>query len=394
MQIDLKTYRLTDPGKLGMIALVVGILGLLVSILGFTSDRTQFFYSYLVAFVFWTSIGLGGLFFTMLHHLADAKWSMVLRRISESVMSTLPLMGLFAIPLLFGIHDLYHSSHADVMATDELLKAKEPFLNQAFFIIRTVGYFVIWSLLTFFLFRNSVKQDSVHSDKLTAQWRRVSAPGMILFAVTSTFAAFDWLMSLDPHWYSTIYGVYMFTGGFLAAISFIILSASYQRRQGILKEEITIEHYHDLGKLLFGFLVFWAYMAFSQYFLIWYANIPEETVWFLDRWENAWKSLSLLMIFGHFAFPFLALLTRGAKRSVVWLSVMSCWILFMRWVDIYWLAMPTLHEHGPQFSWIDLSTMCGIGGIFIWYCWRKYTSHPVLPVNDPGLKESLEFVNN
>jgi hypothetical protein len=201
-------------------------------------------------------------------------------------------------------------------------------------------------------------------------------------------------MSLDAHWYSTIFGVYFFTGSLLSILSFMVLIGVNMRRQSILKNVITTEHYHDLGKLMFGFIVFWAYMGFSQYLLIWYTNIPEETVWFYHRWYSGWRWVSLLMIFGHFVLPFVVLITRAAKRNLISLGSMAVWILLMRFVDLHWLVFPSLYEHGPHLSWMDVTSMIGIGGIFVWYFWRQYSAHPAIPIGDPSLRNSMKFQNN
>lgn len=394
MKLDYNTYRFTDAGKLSSIALIVGLLGLAVSAIGYFTNPDQFFFSYLNSFLFWVSIALGGLFFTMLHHLVDAEWSTVIRRWSESLMAPLPVMGVLFIPILLGMHNLFHWSHAEIVANDTLLQGKAAFLNPTFFVIRSLGYFVIWGILVTLLNRFSLRQDSGASDSLTQKLRKVSAPGMILFAITISFSSFDWMMSLDAHWYSTIFGLYWFSGSFVAVLCMMVLMGLYQRSKSILKNEVTSEHYHDLGKLIFGFTVFWAYMGFSQYLLIWYANIPEETVWYYHRWYNNWQWVSLVLIFGHFALPFLVLITRAAKRHPVVLGVTALWLLLMRWFDLLWLTGPTLHQHGPHISWMDFTSMAGIGGLFIWYVWRWYSSHPVLPVGDVSLQRSIEFENN
>ena len=393
MKFDDNTYKVTDRGSLGTICLVLGIVGLAASGYGYTVDHGQFFHSWLVSFVFWLTVGLGGLFFTLIHYLANARWSVVLRRFSESVGITLPLMVIFFLPVLFGMHDLFHWSHEDVMVNDHTLHGKAAYLNNGFFIIRAIGYFVIWTFLAWFLYAKSTKQDESHSKKWLSSVRRIGAPGMILFALTISFASFDWLMSLDPHWYSTIFGVYIFSGAFLAFLCFAVIANRYVYSQNVLRGIVTDEHYHDLGKLIFGFIIFWAYMAYSQYFLIWYANIPEETVWFLDRWVGSWKNVSLLIIFGHFVAPFLLLLTRWAKRSSVMLPLVSLLILVMHWIDLYWLVFPSYTPEGAHFSWQDLSSLVGIGGIFIWFFWMRYTSRPLVPLNDPDLGTSVRHHN-
>jgi hypothetical protein len=394
MRFDSDTYRITEPGNFGRLALIVGIAGLALSLLGYFIDSKQFFHSYLVAFFFWISIALGGLFFTMLHHLVGARWSVVLRRISENLMTAAPLMIIFFVPILFGFHDLYHWSHKDAVTGDSLLLGKSGYLNVPFYIIRALVYFIIWAVLARVLFKTSVKQDAGHKNSLLRKLRITSAPGMILFALSITFAAFDWLMSLDPHWYSTIFGVYVFSGALVAMLSFMTFVVLRLRTKGALTETITVEHYHDLGKLMFAFIIFWGYMAFSQYFLIWYGNIPEETVWFLHRWDNSWKFASLILLFGHFVIPFFILFPRTPKRNPAVLKFTAIWILIMHLVDLHWMVLPNLYQHGIHPSWIDLATLIGIGGIFLWFFWRRMASGPLVPVGDPYLEESKRFVNH
>ncbi|PKK83136.1 MAG: hypothetical protein CVT49_10020 [candidate division Zixibacteria bacterium HGW-Zixibacteria-1] len=394
MKFDSKTYRLTDAGKFGTIALVIGVIGLALSIVGYFVDTAQFYHSYLTAFVYWLLIGLGGLFFSMLHHLVGAKWSVVIRRFTENLAMIVPFMIIFFIPIIFGLHDLYHWSHSDVVADDALLQGKSGYLNVPFFIIRAVVYFLIWFTICRILCGASLQQDRGHSEVLAGRMRIVSAPGTILFALTITFASFDWLMSLDAHWYSTIFGVYIFSGALLAMLSFITFVILRLKSRGILEGSITGEHYHDLGKLIFAFTIFWGYMAFSQYFLIWYGNIPEETIWFLHRWTGTWKTVSLILVFGHFIIPFFILFPQTPKRNPTLLKIITIWILIMHWVDIYWIVMPNLHQHGLHLSWMDLTAMMGIGGIFLWLFWKRMTANPIVPVGDPNLESSIKFISN
>ncbi len=394
IKLNNETYKLTEGGNLGKISLTIGIVGLALSLLGYFMDSKQFFHSYLTAFMFWTSIGLGGLFFVMIHHLTSATWSIVLRRLFENIMCALPVMAVLALPIIAGIGDLYHWSHHDAVASDHLLQDKAPYLNTTFFIIRMVGYFLIWFVLARLLYKTSLEQDTGSNKAHIAKMRKISAPGIILFAFTLTFASFDWLMSLDAHWYSTIFGAYVFAGGVVSMFSFTVLFVMYFKRNGILGKEVTVEHYHDLGKLIFTFVVFWGYMAFSQYFLIWYGNIPEETVWFLHRWQGSWKIFTLLIVFGHFGVPFFGLFPQDAKKNKIVLTTMALWVLLMHWVDLYWLVMPSLYHEGAHLSWMDLTTMLGVGGVYVWVFWRKVISQPLLPVNDPRLRNSMNFVNH
>jgi hypothetical protein len=394
MKFDSKSYRLTEDSRVGQIALIIGIIGLVLTATGYFVDKTQFYHSYLTAFFFWLSIALGGLFFTMLHHLVGAIWSVVLRRLAENIMICIPLLAIFLIPVLFGIGELFHWSHPEAVAQDHLLQSKAPYLNVSFFIIRAVFYFVIWVLLARYLLRLSLAQDGGHTESISKKMRVASAPGMILFALTVTFASFDWLMSLDAHWYSTIFGVYVFSGSLLAMLAFLMRFVLYLDGTDTLRGIITREHWHDMGKLIFAFTVFWGYMAFSQYFLIWYGNIPEETVWFLHRWEHGWQYISLFIVFGHFVIPFFVLFPYSTKRSRPVMLVMTIWILAMHWVDLYWIVMPNLHREAVKFSWIDFAPMLGIGGIFIWFFWSRVRVTPLLPAGDPGLEESKRLVSH
>jgi hypothetical protein len=354
---------------------------------------TEFYPSYLVAYVFWISIMLGALFLTLLHHVSNAIWSTVLRRITESLAMTVPVMLVLFIPVWFGIQNLYHWSDAEAVAADHLLQAKSAYLNVPFFIIRSVLYFVVWMVLALILYRTSLKQDQNYTPAQARIFRTVSAPGIILFAITITFAAFDWLMSLDPHWYSTIFGLYIFAGSFLSALAFITLTGLFLRRKNLLRDVITLEHYHDLAKLMFSFTIFWGYMAFSQYFLIWYANIPEETIFFRHRWEGSWKYISLLLVFGQFLIPFLGLMTRAAKRNTVFLAFISVWILLMHFFDLYWIVMPNFKVYEFYLSAIDLIIFLAIGGIFVSAFLYIYLKKALIPLNDPKLDTSINLAN-
>jgi len=385
--------RLSADGNFARNALIIGIIGIAGCVVGFFVDRGHFFHSYLTAYAFWLTIGLGGLFFTMLHHLTNATWSIVLRRISENVMMTLPLLAILFIPIIAGIGELYHWSHHDVIANSPVLQAKSSYLNTGFFIIRAVLYLGIWLFLARGLYRTSLAQDKEHTESQLPRLKKLSAPGMLLFAFTVTFAAFDWLMSLNAHWYSTAFGVYIFSGSLLSALAFITLVTIFLRERGYLSNLITLEHYHDLGKLLFAFTVFWGYIAFAQYFLIWYANIPEETIWYRVRWDN-YRFLSLLIVFGHFVIPFVALISRGAKRNLTVMKIMAIWLLLMHWADLYWVVMPNHPGHALQSVWIDIAAVLGIGGLALWFFARRMTSTPLIPVNDPRLEASAHLVSD
>ncbi len=389
-----ETYSLQNTGRNVLVLLLVGITALAVSFIGLFSNAEQFYHSYLTALMYWVTLGLGALFFVLLHHLTGAVWSTALRRVAETLALILPVLAIMFIPVLFGMHLLYHWNESTAVAHDALLQKKAAFLNPGFFTIRIIIYFAVWFALSQLLYRASLAQDSDSGFGTEQKLRRISAPGIILFALSLTFAAFDWIMSLDAHWYSTIFGVYIFSGSFLVFLAFIIVFLKYLLRQQILTGVVNAEHFHDLGKLLFVFTVWWAYIAGSQYFLIWYGNIPEETVWFLHRWEGGWKTFSLLMIAFHFVVPFIVLLFRASKRNHAVLPLAAGLLLVMHYIDLYWLIIPNLHRHGPHFAWADLTTLIGIGGIFLGLVIRQLGRHPLVAQGDPRLTESLRHSNH
>jgi len=375
-------------------AMVVGAVGLVASGGLATMGAEQFFFSYLTSFMWWLSIALGGLWFVLIHHATRAGWSVVVRRFAETLMSVLPVMGLLFLPLLAGMEDLFHWMHPE---GDPILEGKVGYLNPTFFVVRVIIFFAIWSLLARFFYKNSTAQDTDSSDSITHRMRWWAPMGIALYALSSTFAAVDWMMSLDPHWFSTIFGVYYFAGSAIAVFSSLVIISMLLQRMGVLQDVITEEHYHDLGKLMFGFTVFWTYIAFSQYFLIWYANLPEETMWFDHRSHGTWLWVGVFLCVGHFGLPFFFLMSRTVKRVRKALLFGACWMLFIHWVDMYYVIQPVLtHNQGGQDAGIhllDLTTFIGIGGIFIAAFAKKLTSHPLIPLRDPRLGESLSFEN-
>jgi hypothetical protein len=272
---------------------------------------------------------------------------------------------------------------------DALLQHKEGYLNLAFFLVRAAVYFAVWAWLGWYFLRRSTAQDESGDPRTTVLLQTRAAPGMILFALTVSFMAVDWLMSMDPHWYSTIFGVYIFSGSTLAGFAFITLVLSGLRRRGFLSHTIRTDHFQDMGRLMFAFSVFWAYIGFSQYFLIWYGNIPEETLWFVHRSEGTWKQVGLFLAVGRFAVPFVLLMPRWTKRRPAIVALLAAWILFMQSVDLYWMIIPNLHHEGAVFSWMGAATFSGVGGVFLFLYLRTLAGRALLPVGDPRLRESL-----
>lgn len=399
----MKTLDLTtEKRSLGDLAIslsrwgfVVGVAALLAALaLALAQGRVgALVEAYFLNYVFFLSISLGALFFVLLQHLTRAGWSVIVRRVAETMAALLPFLALLLIPVLLGMHHLYHWSDAVAVAQDPVLTGKAGFLNPTFFVIRMVIYFGIWSALAWFFYRNSTIQDGNGDINLSLKMERFSAPGMVFFGLSINFAAFDLLMSLDPHWFSTIFGVYFFSASVVGFFAMLPLLTGFLQHHGILRRAITIEHYHDMGKLLFAFVVFWAYIAFSQYMLIWYGNLPEETGWFLKRQSGPWLWVSLILLFGHFIIPFLALLSRKPKRRPRLLLLACLWMLVMHWVDLYWLIMPTFHENSLVFGPYEILSFLGLGALCVAAIAWMAAAHSLVPEKDPRLAESLAFEN-
>jgi hypothetical protein len=380
------------------VPIAIGIAALVITAVGWATDAEQFYFSYLVGWIFCVSLALGGLFFVMIQHLTRAKWSVVVRRFPEALIWSFPLLVVLGIPLLFGLHDLYHWTHHELYDPagpeyDPVLAGKESYLNIPFFLGRVAFYFLSWTYISYRLYTLSIRQDVDPRTDIPDKQRRVSAWGLPVLAVTTAFGGFDMLMSLDPHWFSTIFGVYFFAGSFMAVMAFIALVAMMLQKAGMLEETVTTEHYQDLGKFLFGFVIFWAYIAFSQYMLIWYGNLPEETFFYRHRLENGWETYSAVLLMAHFVIPFIILLSRTAKRVLPILAFMCVWMLIMHWFDFYWIAMPVLHEY-PSISVLDLTSFVGLASILFGVVIFRLSRHSLVPEEDPGLARSMAFVNS
>lgn len=367
----------------------VGIVALIATGVGYFLDHDQFFFSYLTSFAFFSSIALSALFFVMLQHLTRSQWSVVLRRIPESISANIGIWSLFVIPVILGIHTLYHWSHPEAVAHDPILEGKAPYLNTTFFVIRQVVYFAVWSFLGWRMYRKSVEMDRTGDWGLQTLLRRTSGPGIFVFAITLAFASFDWLMSLDPHWYSTIFGVYYFAMGFQSLFAVLILIVVFLWSRNLLKNTIQKSHLYDLGVQLFGFTIFYAYIAFSQFLLIYYANIPEETVWFLERFNGGYEFLAYFYLFGRFVIPFIILLPKKTKTMPALVASVAGLILVSHLAELYWIVMPVLNHHGFHLSWMTITSFLGLGGIFMGLFFRKFAQNQMIPVNDPKIEESL-----
>jgi hypothetical protein len=378
-------------GSLTWIGAVLGVIGLVGSLTA--SPRPDFYFSWLVAYLYFLSIALGSLFFVLALFVCRAGWSVTLRRVVENVMATLPVFAVLFIPVLLGRHDLFVWTDAAEVAKSAALKGKSGYLNELFFAFRAIVYFISWGGLALYFSRQSQSQDQSGDERITRRLQAVAAPGLIVFSLTVTLASVDWIMSLEPEWYSTMFGVYYFAGSLLSAFAFTVVAVGFLHSRGFLRGIVTTEHIHDVGKLLFAFVVFWTYIAFCQYFLIWYGNIPEETAYFMHRSHGSWPRVARLLIVGHFAIPFFFLMPRAVKRSGPLLVAGALWLLGMHFMDLYWCVIPVHRAEGAHLQISDVTTMLAIGGFFLATLGWVSSRRALVPLRDPRLAESMSFEN-
>jgi hypothetical protein len=375
------------------IGAVLGVIGLAASVAFASGQPRQFYFCWLVAYLYFLSLALGSLFLVLCLFVCHAGWSVSLRRVLENTMATLPIFAVLFIPVWLGRHELYIWTDPAEVAKEAALRGKSGYLNETFWVIRAIFYFVCWSALAVYFSRESQRQDLTGDEAITRRLQRVAAPGIIVFSFTISFAAIDWMMSLEPEWYSTMYGVYYFAGSILAALAFLVLGIAFIHVRGGLRGVVTVEHTHDVGKLLFGFTIFWTYIAFSQYFLIWYGNIPEETLYYMHRAQGSWPKVAAVLIFGHFVIPFFFLMPRAIKRSMPLLTAAALWLLAMQFMDIYWCVMPVFRHESARPGVLDATTMLAVGGFFLaWLGWVS-SRRALVPLRDPRLTESLSLEN-
>jgi len=383
--------RINTTSKIFLGLALAGLCGIVLS---FFQDKSVLAHSYLTALVFVLSIPLGALFFVLIQHLTRAGWSVTVRRLAEQVMLPLRWIWILFLPLaFFALHTLYHWTHQDAVAHDKILQAKQAYLNIPFFSIRALVFFAGWALFANYFFRQSVAQDTDGLKSRTLSMQKVATIGAIFYALSETFFAFDWMMSLTPHWFSTIYGLYFFAAQTVSVLSVLILLVLLLHSQGHLKKEITIEHLHDLGKLLFGFNVFWTYIAYSQWMLIWYANLGEETPFYLARMVGNWKTVSITLVIVHFVIPFFLLLSRNGKRNPFILGLSALIILLSSYFDMYWLIMPNVYKENAVFGLSDISSFLFAFGLLGFFILRSIPKAALYPLKDPRLTESLHHSN-
>lgn len=379
------------PKKFQTIGAVLFIIGLIGVAASYLTDGSRSAFNNIIMLMFLTSIGLGSLFLVSVEFVAGAIWSTPFRRIPEFLSSILLILPVVVVPLLFKLGDIFHWMHPEVVEADKILTGKAPYLNVNFFIVRVIIFIILWIIFYHFITKNSKKQDASFDQSLTKKNIKLSAAFIPVFGITISFTAFDWLMSLEPHWFSTIFGVYYFSGSILAAFAAVTLIVVWLNENGYLVKGLTSDHYYSLGAFMFAFTNFWAYIAFSQFLLIWYANLPEETFWFLQRWEGSWVYFSVGLIFVRFVIPYFGLISQPSKMDPKRLMIMSVWLLFAHWYDLYWLAMPNYSKGGVLFSWIELSFPLLTVGIVILLFIKISKKNNLVPIGDPKLKRGIDF---
>jgi len=366
-------------------SLLVGIAGVLLAVAAFLLDREQFLRSYLFAYLYWMGMALGCLAILLMHHVVGGKWGMLIRRLCEAGARTLPFMGLLLLPILFGMGTLYVWARPEAIH-DANIQSKAAYLNVPFFIARAVVYFSIWFLYAYLLSKWSAAQDRNGDERFIRKMRSLSAPGLVIFTLTTTFAFIDWIMSLEPHWFSTIYGAMFMVGEMLESFAFVIALMIILSKKSPIKDYITPQHIHDLGNMMFAFMVLWAYLSFSQFIIIWSGNLPEEIPWYVSRLRGGWGWVAITLVIFHFAVPFALLLMRGVKRRADRLFRVCLLMIAIRLVDVYWITEPAFYGQRIQIHWIDFVTPVAVGGLWLAVFFGQLKLQPLLPLQDPRLQ--------
>jgi hypothetical protein len=366
-------------------SLLVGIAGGVLAVVALLIDRQQFLRSYLFAYLYWTGMALGCLAILLMHHVVGGKWGMLIRRLCEAGARTLPVMGLLLVPVLLGMSTLYIWARPEAVH-DAGIQSKAAYLNVPFFIGRAVFYFAIWFLYSHLLSKWSADLDRTRDERLISKMRALSAPGLVVLTLTTTFAFVDWIMSLEPHWFSTIYGAMFMIGEMVESFAFVIALMIILSKAPPLREYVTAQHIHDLGNMMFAFMVLWAYLSFSQFLIIWAGNLPNEIPWYVSRLRGGWGWVALAIVVFHFAVPFLLLLMRGVKRRMNRLFQVALLMIAIRLVDVYWITEPAFYGQKLSLHWADLVLPVAVGGIWLALFFGQLKSRPLVPVGDPRLQ--------
>lgn len=375
-------------GRIQQRALIVGVVGLILCAVGAVFRPALFLQSYLFGYMFLLGLTLGCMAILMLQYLTGGDWGVVTRRILESAMRTLPWLAIGFLPIALGVRALYVWARP-AQAAAEGLDYRTEYLNVPFFIVRAVVYFAIWLAMAHRLDRWSWEQDRGAALGWLKRLRRLSGPGLVIYAVTITFAAYDWLMSLNPEWFSTIFGLLVIAGQALSAVAFVILVTALLSTRAPMALVFQPRHFHDLGKLLLTFVMVWAYMSFSQLLIVWSGNLPQEIPFYLPRMQSSWRWIGVLLIVLHFALPFALLLSRDLKRRAGWLAALAGLVIVMRVIDLFWLVAPEFRSQGITIDWFDPITIVGLCGVWLSLFIRELKARPMLPLRDPHLGDAL-----
>ena len=377
------------PSGLRTILIAFAVIGTACFVGGLATDSKRAWAGFVLNHFYFMSLAMGGIFFAALQWLTGAMWSAPVRRVSEAATAYLPIAALTFVILYFGLHSVYPWTHPEIVKGDIILEGKSGYLSTGFFMIRNLIALALWIFFAKKIVGNSIAQDAKADVSFTLK-NKVLAPGfMIIFALTYTMASFDQMMSLDPHWFSTMFGVYCFAGLFYQILAFTAIVVVYLKRKGALEGIVNGEHLHDLGKFMFAFTIFWAYIGFCQFMLIWYANMPEETVYYIHRFHGQWLYVSIFLLLGKFMVPFFVLIPRDAKRSESVLMGVGIFMMIAQWIDIMWIVQPEFYAEGPRLGWVEIGTTLGFLGVFGLMVAKFLGRHNVLAIHDPKLEEAL-----
>lgn len=391
LDADLSVIPTAEIGRYQSASILVGVIGLVLATVGYFTQGNAFWQSYLIAFYFWNGVTLGSMAVLMVQHLSGGAWTIVSRRILEASTRTLPLMAVLFIPIWLKMPVLYPWARPEA-AGDPMIQKKAAYLNPTFFSVRAVIFFAIWGALIFFLNKWSREQDQEPAalpGPKDRRFRLLSSGGLVLYVITITFMSIDWVMSLDPHWYSTIFGVITLGGQGLSALAFTLIVISGLVKVRPMSHVVGAEQIHDLSKLMFAFVLLWAYFNVSQLIIIWSANLPEEIPFYLNRLKGPWMPISMVILIGQFVLPFLLLLSRSWKRNPQAVRWIALFILVMRVVDITWNIGPIFRTEGSTLSWLDFAMVLAIAGGWLPLFWRNLAGRPLVPARDPYYKEAM-----
>ena len=372
-----------------MIAFVIGVIGLILALIGWITTPREFFLAYLFGEFFFLGLSLGSLGILMIHHLTAGYWGYGVRRLLEAAVGNLPLLALLFVPIFFGLSELYPWKHPDSVAAPELLAKKLGYLNTSGFIVRTVIVFAIWIVISRLLLKWSAEQDVTVSVEPTRNMRTLSGPGLVIYPITMTFAAVDWIMSMEANWYSTMFPVLVCIGQILAALSLMILLFAGAANSSRLAQLAGEDNFHKIGNLLLAFVMMWAYLAFGQLLVVWSGNLPPEISWYLHRIAGSWRWVASFIALFQFFLPFLLLLMRPVKKKRHLLAMVAGCVFLSNIVTIWWTIAPSIHPQNAYVNWLAFAAFFGIGGLwwaaFLWNLERRR----LIPLNDPRFAVAL-----